>query len=250
MPIRKNVTHLNDNPFPAISDPSGHPVSLITLSLVIASLSGLLMALLYFTMRSYRVLSTFHLDDDCLQCRNEQHSSDGHANESGQLEMREFADGLKSPNSSCGLDPEKMLHELGQNQADDARPDSYSTLNSERRPVDASPFQRQGKIMSAVMNEAKAGNSTLYEAHFHVTDAPFACDEISNSLFDEIMTGEIKDDAQCGFIDNFTETKRVKCCERAKVHSSPVGHEKLWRTSCGCKINMVENPLDRLAPAE
>jgi hypothetical protein len=209
VPIRKNGTHLGGDNDLASSFYSGAKYSInpIMLSIVIASLSSLLIALIYFTIRSYRALTNYHLEDECVDCANKHLSGaqlEGSNDEQYvQSESAEFTLALKPANSYCKFDPTKMSfeHRLRDIEDDD---DASQFVDAAQQPETAFHSLRDSELSNATSNISKTdSHRPLYEAHFH--DSRFICDDdISTLLLSDMMSTKIKSELEYTFINGST----------------------------------------------
>lgn len=295
MPIRnKNSTYLSggvddDLASLTIYNAARYSITPIMLALVIASLSSLLVALIYFTMRSYRALTNLQIDEECLDCTNKQHLSDDNLCDAADGRPHNLVPDsvgnlgnftttlpppsqtlpMKTASSYCEFDPKGMafehklkrhLNDDDENQNDD-HCDDYSALDAQQSAA-AAMFQHVGEFKSKIdggslpMSKLKCTSGPLgfYEAHFHHdSEARSICNEISASLFGDIITTEIKNELEYTFNSGGC-TSNKPCCVPARpdiVNNGPtVGEQQITSATwdmCGqTKINMVANPLNKL----
>ena len=224
----------------------------IALSIVIASLASLLIALVYFTLRSYRALTNFQTDEECSDCTNNQHLSEEQLLSSDDQPENTSADIITMPlntiNSYCDfdLDDTVVKHRLQRVNQEAGDPDGdgkhldTSQLTAFCKLGNTEP---EINLVSGVL-EKRSTNSSLYEAHFHDTEARLICNEISASLLD-VLPPEIEDEMLEYAFGGRSNDK--PCCSVKQSAAPVIDQTSHWNDpGRSNKINMVENPLNTL----
>lgn len=267
MPIRKNGTHSKeDEAFASTIYPnSRYSINPFVLSLMIASLSSLLVALIYFTMRSYRALTSFHMDEECFDCANKRHLPEGQVeplDDNGQQLINNETGGdsaLKIASSYCRFDPKKMVFKHGLKRIDDEddgeddydgnldKHDENDYLDT-RQPPSSETFLTvdfKPKLGVDLSQSRKCPAPVFYEAHFHDSDERLICNEIPASLLSDMISTEIKSELKYTYNDGCVSNK--PCCTSGGTELPVVEQTGTSWNNCGqIKINMVANPLNKI----
>jgi hypothetical protein len=258
VPIRKNVTtrHSADADLSAadIYGTARSSTTPVVLTVVIASLSSLLITLIYFTMRSYRALVNVQTtDDECIDCANQRHPV------STQIES--FIDGqhipsdgidfttattFKTANSYCDepigetpFSPTTVKLTTNDNNTNAAVCQYFDQIQSP--PTQFQPKDFEPTTVDQTFSKQES-NSSFYDAHFHHSDDRFICDDISNSLLSDMISSDPKTGLECSF-DTSCQSDRPCCASRSMV--VVVGQASNWNEfGQSSTVSMVANPLN------